>query len=402
MKQLFTFIGFIGIINICLGQTNKPLHLHKTSYSFSLLHLINPSAQIIPNQPVADLARSRMYGNNIQQLDSIMVFSLPDKLLQELSVIQYDEQTAIMTQYVIHDHYNRVPVFKNVILFNPDETFHKEYKFRWNDTNQRWDTTNIHQYHYNESGLYLMTISSISANRHYYSKIEYTYNESNMLVAETHYQQSTDETWRPVNKTLYNYSDKQLIEDNILYMNQLNEDWLLLSKRSYTYDTYGNISEVLYWTEEDYPSDEFYIDSKFIYVYDLSVSSDNILFPLGFTSNNKLTEIIAANYDSEHNEWIPQASLVLHYSPGITTSTTEPNTEPAFRVYPNPFDEHINIVSDEYLNLTLNIYDQLGISVLQTHITGSQKVSTVGLPPGIYHCTLDDNKQTIIKRLIKK
>ncbi len=407
MKYFSALIGFIAIINACLGQSEGALRGSDAGYSFPIKHLINPSSRLISqNQPGTDLIRSRVYGDDIQRLDSTIVFSLPDNVPEEINVIQYflDEQTIIRTKYSIDDHDNRVPDRKSVILLNPDKTFHMEYECRWNDTSQKWDTININQYYYNESGLYLTTSSYISEDQHYYYKTEYTYNEDNMLVLETLYQQRADETWYPANKTFYSYSDKRLVDEHIFYVNHLDEDWYPLSKHSYTYDTYGNINEVLYWTEEYYPDGELHADFKYIYRYDLSVSSDNVLLPtLDFRSNNKLTEIIAARYEKDHDEWIAQASITLYYSPDIITSTTDLNAESAFHVYPNPFDEHINIVSvsDEAANGTLDIYDQLGNNVLRTNILGSQKISTEGLTPGIYHCILNDGNQTIIERLIK-
>lgn len=90
----------------------------------------------------------------------------------------------------------------------------------------------------------------------------------------------------------------------------------------------------------------------------------------------------------------PQGALELSPSePSIceALAVTTLDTETEFAIYPNPFSSELLIQLETNMNGAFELYNSLGVRVLEETIQNSVSIETESLPPGVYYyqCRLD-------------
>lgn len=90
------------------------------------------------------------------------------------------------------------------------------------------------------------------------------------------------------------------------------------------------------------------------------------------------------------------------------TAISELEQQQNWKIFPNPFTNHVSITIDNIAGENLNflLYNNIGQLVWETKIITSQTVHTVALPTilasGVYHAILRDDKQQQIIKIVKE
>lgn len=98
---------------------------------------------------------------------------------------------------------------------------------------------------------------------------------------------------------------------------------------------------------------------------------------------------------------LPNMQAAIAY---IQTLSRENFTEkPSFNVYPNPFENEINIVGfDNPVNVKTEIYNAVGQKITENNFSGQTIISTENLQAGIYFLKLTENGKTTTRKVVKK
>lgn len=77
------------------------------------------------------------------------------------------------------------------------------------------------------------------------------------------------------------------------------------------------------------------------------------------------------------------------------------NEDFEFKVYPNPTRSHITIESQFDAELNLNLYDIRGRQIYTDKMTGKSSIDLNAFSSGVYLLKIDDDNQSVIKKIVK-
>jgi hypothetical protein len=72
------------------------------------------------------------------------------------------------------------------------------------------------------------------------------------------------------------------------------------------------------------------------------------------------------------------------------------------KVYPNPFNDRIMIENPNHFNIQCNIYNIMGMIILQSNLDGDGVINTLELTKGIYFISISDGKSESYRKIIKQ
>ena len=87
---------------------------------------------------------------------------------------------------------------------------------------------------------------------------------------------------------------------------------------------------------------------------------------------------------------------------GIISSVFDPNTTLVKNIYPNPVNDFIILQGDEYINMKIKVFDQMGRLVLSSIYSLNQKLDVSNLPAGIYNISVDGDIKSQIHSFVKQ
>ncbi len=162
---------------------------------------------------------------------------------------------------------------------------------------------------------------------------------------------------------------------------------------------------MLFWADEDQEQGDFHTNFKlsasgeFVGIFDTDENENKLIDGIEF--GPQVTDQAFGRYPNGTGEF--QDLDASPASANVSTTSTADNIDnQGIRVYPNPFNQAINIVTNFPRELDLMMYNQLGELVYKTQIKEHSTLQAHELQPGIYFITLL-SENTLLKshKLVK-
>ena len=251
----------------------------------------------------------------------------------------------------------------------------------WNDASSNWVLDNRYTYTYDANNNKILGLGEVynSGVWNSFYKMEYSYNISNKLIQELHY------NWN----TILNV-------------------WDASEKYVYVRDANGNESEVEMFSWDN-TTMQFVPNNKNIFSYNMSYNVNDIIFSpffkeeYEFTNVNMITSVLLQYYDATTSSYALDTRVTFHYSAHDITSIFENDAAAQVSVYPHPSSDQIQFgITDMNDVLQVQIYDMQGKLVLNEQINADEKISISDLQNGVYMCKISANEKIMTSKLIKQ
>ncbi len=232
---------------------------------------------------------------------------------------------------------------------------------------------------------HLLTISVIQnwiTNWENKTQYIYTYDSDQNLTIQLNQNWVSGE-WQDNNRNVYAYDANH---NRTLILGQIPagaDTWVDEYRYIYAFDLYNNVIGLL---SQYYINDVWTNGEQFLETYD--------------EFQNQITDV----YQIWENEWINQDSTHYYYT--ISTGIKDLiHDESGLSIYPNPATTFLNINLDRDFtgDVTLEIYSNTGIKVMETKINSAQNktLDTGHLLPGSYHVVIHLEKGLTIRNFVK-
>ena len=164
------------------------------------------------------------------------------------------------------------------------------------------------------------------------------------------------------------------------------DNWDEIMKYDYLYDSGVRVSTLGYAKRDGQWFTNFGNSMKI----DNKVLSNTLILPSNYPAPYKVLE--TQNHETDGGTGWLSMTTSFFYSPIETLSTTDVNKK-AFKVYPNPTSDVLNIDVDQ-LN-EVKVYDIVGRLVLTSN---AKKINMSHLKPGVYIVNIDGVSKKVIKK----
>ena len=313
--------------------------------------------------------------------------------------------------------------WKSEFVYNDNGNLIESVFHRW--VNNAWREESKSKRTYDDNGNLIISIAFWWENNAWRENFKntYTYDDDGNMIMRTMYDWNRWGAWTLLNSDKFTYIVNENLITRISYRRWYWEEWGRATKDEYTFDNNGNmIMEIRHFWENNAwieyrraeyvfdnngnmtmerhhlwnPIDDMWMGWKTVYEFDLSVSSDSIIwhFEDEMSFNNKVVR--ARHYEwVEENVWQENGVTTFYYSPMPNNTPTIPTN--SISIFPNPASEHFTI-SGITENALVTVSSLTGQIVLQQTVLPNESVSVNHLPAGIYIVNVNGQSQRLIVR----
>lgn len=288
----------------------------------------------------------------------------------------------------------------NKYVYRSNQKVDSSYQFRWNSTEQGWDSTYRTNFFYTNDILDSALTDYKSTEWALSSKNIYNHNVDGYVTLNLSLRWNST-LWDTINKFtyLYNADNKLIDRGQYFYYN----GWVGVVRHTYDFDEYDNKTLNGYqgW---DYSGNQWTNHSKIEYVFDYDVSATDLVLPYGWDKEhfNKISKSFA--YRGNGNDWNDADTSVYYYNfYDNTTSNHTLNVPETFHIYPNPTSNYLVLKSDKIENSAfLELINLQGKVILNKEVITENPIDIRHIKTGIYFYRIHSGDKIHTGKLLKK
>lgn len=285
--------------------------------------------------------------------------------------------------------------------YNSENKKDSIYDFRWNTTDEVWDSTYITQYYYGTDGVLDSTVKFSYSAGNWTNSIKYDYEfHKDEVTLELFLRWNTvDNVWDSSSKTVHTYDEN----DNHTFWGtyKYNNEWKEFMLYYYTFDDYNNYESGIA-LGENYMSGVIDSLQYVTFFFDYSVNVADLVVPNNWNSNHfhMVTGLENKRYwNGEHTITINET---YHYNEVKASSISE-NTQKPGIIYPNPANDYLILKSDANENNSrLELINLQGKVILNQEVVSNNPVDIRHLDTGIYFYRIHSDNEVQTGKLIVK